>query len=248
MSNYSTLTQNIQAQIKQNGTKAITGQILQTQLLAMITSLGAGYQYMGVAALNTNPGTPDYKCFYIATAVGTYSNFGSPALAVAQGEVAIFYYDTAWHKAVTGAASFLAKWEGAALNSEKVMGLTGASILFPYGTAVQNLRTTSLKSLGDGTHHNLTIDDAHLQEGIGPLAASYTILLAIFRAMGIPYGLVGEDTRPDSSFITQYNVPGPNIGTGVVGITNANCFLAQVAAEKAVMNPYEVTDLSDFDN
>lgn len=105
MPNYSTLTQNIQAQIKQNGTKAITGQILQTQLLAMITSLGAGYQYMGVAALNTKPGTPDYKCFYIATAVGTYSNFGSPALTVSTGEVAIFYYDTAWHKAVTGAAS-----------------------------------------------------------------------------------------------------------------------------------------------
>lgn len=105
MSNYNILKTNIAAQIKQNGTKAITGQILQTHLLSMITSLGAGYQYMGVAALNTNPGTPDYKCFYIATAVGTYSNFGSPALTVAQGEVAIFYYDTAWHKAVTGAAS-----------------------------------------------------------------------------------------------------------------------------------------------
>lgn len=143
-------------------------------------------------------------------------------------------------------ASFLSKWEGTAVNAEKVMDKTGVSILFPYGTAVQNLRTTTLKSLGDGEHHNLTVDDAHLQEGIGPLAAAYTNAIVIMRALGFPYGVVGDDTRPDAAWITSINAPGPNIGTGVIGITDANCFLAQVAAEKAVMNPYELTDLSVF--
>lgn len=142
--------------------------------------------------------------------------------------------------------TFLAKWTGTASNSEKVMERTGASILLPYGTAIQNLRTTSLKSLGDGSAHNLTADNAHLQEGIGPLAASYTILLAIFRAMGIPYGVIGDSTRPDNNFITKYNVPNPHIGTGIIGISDENCFLAQVAAEKAVQKPYELTDLSVY--
>lgn len=103
--NYSILKQNIDDYITTNGDNDITGQVMREQLNAIITSLGAGYQYIGVATTSTNPGSPDYKCFYIATQVGTYANFGSGGLTVADGEVAIFYWDTAWHKAVTGAAS-----------------------------------------------------------------------------------------------------------------------------------------------
>lgn len=143
-------------------------------------------------------------------------------------------------------AENLTKWEGGAVNAEKVMEKTGCSILIPYGTAIQNLRTTTLASLGDGDAHDLLADTAHLQDGIGPLAASYTYILAIARAMGMPVGVIGDNTRPDESFLSQYNVPGQNIGTGVIGISADNCFLAQVAADKAVTNPYELTDLSVF--
>lgn len=144
-------------------------------------------------------------------------------------------------------AANLTKWEGGATNAEKVMRETGCSILIPYGTAVQNLRSTTLASLGDGEAHDLLADTAHMQEGIGPLAAAYTYLLTFARAIGLPYGVIGDDTRPDSSFLSAYNVPGQNIGSGIIGITEANCLLAQIAAEKAVMNPYEVTDLSVFE-
>ena len=126
------------------------------------------------------------------------------------------------------------------------MAKTGCSLLIPYGTAIQNLRTTTLASLGDGVAHDLLADTAHLQDGIGPLAASYTYILTIAHAMGLPVGVIGDNTRPDASFLTQYNVPGQNVGTGVIGITDTNCFLAQLAADKAVTNPYEVTDLSAF--
>lgn len=105
MSQYQTLKTQIQENINQNGEGAIRGDILQTQLLDMINALGAGYQFMGVAT-PTNPGsaqTPDYKCFYLATTPGTYSNLGG--LVVADGEVAILKYDSAWTKEVTGAAS-----------------------------------------------------------------------------------------------------------------------------------------------
>ena len=105
MSEYSSLKATINANVKTNGNQEITGSIMNSVLNAMVDSLGAGYQFIGVAT-PTNPGsaqTPDYKCFYIATTPGTYTNLGG--LVVADGEVAILKYDTSWTKEVTGIAS-----------------------------------------------------------------------------------------------------------------------------------------------
>lgn len=103
MANYQTLKAAIQAAIKQNGSQDITGNGLQTQLLNMINSLGAGYLCMGVATPTTNPGTPDQNVFYITGTPGTYTNFSN--LVVADDEVAILKYDGSWSKSVTGAAT-----------------------------------------------------------------------------------------------------------------------------------------------
>lgn len=105
MSEYSSLKAIINANVKTNGNQEITGSIMNSVLNAMVNSLGAGYQFMGVAT-PTNPATaqtPDYKCFYLATTPGTYTNLGS--LVVADGEVAILKYDYSWTKEVTGAAT-----------------------------------------------------------------------------------------------------------------------------------------------
>ena len=103
MSNYNTLKTTINANIKQNGNQEITGQILNSVLNQMVTTLGAGYQFAGVATTATNPGTPDAKVFYIANGKGTYTNFSG--LEVAEDEVVVLYYDTEWHKVATGIAS-----------------------------------------------------------------------------------------------------------------------------------------------
>lgn len=103
MANYLTLKAAIQQVVKANGNNEITGALLQQSLLAMINSLGAGYQYLGVATPTTNPGTPDQNVFYIASESGAYSNFGG--LSVFDGEVAIFKYNGTWTKEVTGAAT-----------------------------------------------------------------------------------------------------------------------------------------------
>ena len=141
---------------------------------------------------------------------------------------------------------FLQNWQGTADNAKKMLGVTGTSILFPYGTAVQNLRSTSLKALGDGSAHNLTADNIHVQDGIGCMAAAYANAITILKSIGIDkIGVIGETTRVDANFVTDNNVQGPNLGTsGVVGVTDNNCYLAQVAAECAVKKPYEVTDLT----
>ena len=140
----------------------------------------------------------------------------------------------------------LQNWQGTANNAKKMLDVTGTSILFPYGTAVQNLRSTSLKSLGDSSAHNLLADNGHVQDGIGCMTAAYVNAITILKSIGIDkIGVIGETTRVDANFITDNNVQGPNLGTsGVIGVTDNNCYLAQIAAECAVKKPYEVTDLT----
>ena len=89
MSNYNSLKTTIDANIKQNGRQEITGQILNSVLNQMVTTLGAGYQFAGVATLDpaTDPGTPDAKVFYIANGKGTYTNFGG--LEVTEDDVVV---------------------------------------------------------------------------------------------------------------------------------------------------------------
>lgn len=103
MANYANLKATINANIKANGTEAITGPVLNSVLTAAVNTLGAGYQFMGVATTSTNPGTPDANVFYIAATPGTYTNFGGKT--VADGEVAILKYNGTWTKEVTGAAT-----------------------------------------------------------------------------------------------------------------------------------------------
>ena len=103
MSNYNSLKTTINANIKQNGNQEITGQILNSVLNQMVTTLGAGYQFGGIATTATKPGTPDAKIFYIANGKGTYTNFGG--LEVTEDEVVALYYDTEWHKVATGIAA-----------------------------------------------------------------------------------------------------------------------------------------------
>ena len=103
MSNYNSLKATIDANIKQNGKQEITGQILNSVLNQMVTTLGAGYQFAGVATIATNPGTPDAKVFYIANGKGTYEKFGG--INVTEDDVVVLYWDSAWHKVATGIAS-----------------------------------------------------------------------------------------------------------------------------------------------
>lgn len=93
MANYATLKAAIQAVVKTNGNNEITGALLQQSLLAMITSLGDGYQFIGVADISTNPGTPDQNVFYVA-GPGTYPNFSNAV--VQDGYLGVFKYNGTW--------------------------------------------------------------------------------------------------------------------------------------------------------
>lgn len=94
MADYSALLNLIDTTITSNGQGDITGAILNNTLKAIVNSLGAGYQFMGVATPATNPGTPDQKVFYLATTAGVYTNFNN--ITLTHG-LWILRYDTTWH-------------------------------------------------------------------------------------------------------------------------------------------------------
>jgi hypothetical protein len=137
-------------------------------------------------------------------------------------------------------SALLAKWEGTTENSKKIMERTATSVLFPYGTAIQNARTSSLSDIGEGSAKNLMYDNAHLQSGIGELTACYTNALVIINEVyKEKSSLVGNkiDVLFDDSII-KYDV---------LGMTENNRFLAQASAINAVKNPYELTDISEIE-
>ena len=95
MSQYNSLKATIDAKVKQNGVGAITGNTLNSVLNEMVNSLGAGYQFAGVATTATNPGTPDQKVCYLAMEKGVYSHFNN--IEVGDNEITIMTYDSQWH-------------------------------------------------------------------------------------------------------------------------------------------------------
>lgn len=99
MANYSVLKAAVEAVVKTNGNEEITGANLQSTIISIIESLGAGYQFAGVATTSTSPGTPDYNVVYIA-GVGEYSNFGSSTVNVPFGSIGIFRYNGSWTNTV----------------------------------------------------------------------------------------------------------------------------------------------------
>lgn len=109
MANYATLLAAIRAAIKANDQQAITGDVLQTVLTNIVGTLGAGYQFAGIATPTTNPGTPDGKVWYLAPA-GSYPNFGATVAApfvVPAGSIGVFAWSDTWTRQTIEVASVI---------------------------------------------------------------------------------------------------------------------------------------------
>lgn len=136
------------------------------------------------------------------------------------------------------AAELRQRWQGTADNARRVAQRTPVSVVIPYGTAVENLRTR----LDCADTPGLLADGMHLQEGIGCLAAAYTVAMTVMRLAGMEPTVAGDTTRPDKAWTRSHDIQGANYGQSdtVCGITEANCWLAQCAAHAAMDNPYEL--------
>ena len=142
--NYENLKDAIVAVIKQNGNEEITGNILQQVLVAMVNSLGSGYQFRGIATPETNPGTPDQRVFYLASATGTYSDFGF----IVSDEICALVYDTAWHKQTI-----------IALDQEPTEDSGNLISSGAIYTALQNLADTYMQLVESAEENHLAIFD-----------------------------------------------------------------------------------------
>ena len=112
--------------------------------------------------------------------------------------------------------------------------------VFPYGTAIQNARGTSLDSLGSFGH--LTYDGTHLAEGIPCLVAAYANFLEIVKLSGNDFrSVIGDQTRPTSTWISGQNIPGQHGSS--VGVNDANCLIAQKCAVMASKFPMDVSTI-----
>lgn len=160
MANYNTLKSAIEQVVKTNGNNEITGALLQQSLLAMINSLGAGYQFAGVAVPATNPGTPDYNVFYFA-GPGTYPNFNNATIPARN--VGLLSYNGTWHVSSVQTTPFSAE----TIVNDIIQLYDGETPVFPrakaegvifYSDPAKTLGVEFGKSLQDyGIGNKLTI-------------------------------------------------------------------------------------------
>lgn len=150
MARYNELKAAIEAAIYENEEQEITGDILQNVLKFMVDALGAGYQFIGVAHSDTEPGTPDQRVFYLA-APGTYPGFG---FTVPEGSIGVFRYEASWsmETIATGVPAGAVRYDVLQTLSEQAQAL-----------ARQNISAASEADLEDKQD---TIDDLdQIREG-----------------------------------------------------------------------------------
>ena len=112
-----------------------------------------------------------------------------------------------------------------------ILQTTISQDLIPVGMAVYNALSTDLSSLGDTGE--LSPDGTHTQEGLPCLLQTYVTLCWLFDRLGINKSVYGSPMRMTTAIYNSINVPGANLGSGVIEGTAAQNLLAQEVAIKA---------------
>ena len=115
--------------------------------------------------------------------------------------------------------------------TKAILKQTEAMSVIDTGASVMLAMQTELDSLGDQGH--LSPDGTHTQEGLPCLLQTYVHALWIFRQMGLPYGVSNSKLRITTDVYDSINVPGANLGTGVITGTDEQNTIAQQCAVKA---------------
>lgn len=103
--------------------------------------------------------------------------------------------------------------------------------MIPTGISIFRALSTDLDNLGDQRH--LSPDGTHTQEGLPCLIQTYVALQWVLDKLSIPKSIYGFPFKMTTSIYNTINVPGPNLGTGVIVGTDAENLLAQEVAIKA---------------
>ena len=99
----------------------------------------------------------------------------------------------------------------------------------PAGYAWYHVKDTVCSSLGDVG--NLCADYTHAQEGLGCQMLGWVTALWILRHIGYPTGVLNDPLQISTAIYQSFDVPGPNLGSGVVvGSTEQYRAAQQLAA------------------
>ena len=112
-----------------------------------------------------------------------------------------------------------------------ILQTTISEDMIPNGIAVYRALGTDLNNLGD--LGQLSPDGTHTQEGLPCLLQTYVTLCWLFDRLGINKSVYGHPMRMTTEIYNTINVPGANLGKGVVKGTEAQNILAQEVAIKA---------------
>ena len=165
MAAYDNLRAVIAANVYQNNNNEVTADMVKTAMNEMVNSLGAEFQFGGVAEPGDNPGTPDYKVAYLASVPGTYSNFGG--IVVNDGEVAILKWAGSWSKEPTGIATNNSVFEIASI-------VNGYHAVGPILGFIGSTGLWSLPAANNVWHYIVRINPGDKLHIVGPPVAAYS--------------------------------------------------------------------------
>lgn len=112
--------------------------------------------------------------------------------------------------------------------NQLILRKTIAEDMMAPGVAVYRALSTSLDSLGDQGH--LSPDGTHTQEGLPCLLQAFVVFKWIMRQLAVPISIANCPLQMTSTIYSGINVPGPNLGTGVIQGTDAQNILSQDVA------------------
>ena len=125
--NYSNLMEAVNARIKANGRREITGDILNDVLRAMVVELGAGYQLGGSIRPGDKPKDEDLRVAYLAVEPGMYLYAGGFEVT----ELSLITYGAEWYMYPLGVpfGSQIAEDIAAAVEAEKTRAMAAEKAL-----------------------------------------------------------------------------------------------------------------------
>ena len=140
------------------------------------------------------------------------------------------------------------RWENIAKAVERLNADYNIDIFIPYGTAVQNLRMTSINPTDpvDSTKKNdFSYDAQHMSNGIGDYVAACAYFEALFAPL-FNVTVLGNIANESTNIVVNVPQPGDSDyydGRGVpVHITAANALLAQRAAILAANDMFQLNN------
>lgn len=125
--NYSNLMEAVNARIKANGRREITGNVLNDVLRAMVVELGAGYQLGGTIRPGDKPKDEDLRVAYLAVEPGMYLYAGGFEVT----ELSLITYGAEWYMYPLGVpfGSQIAEDIAAAVEAEETRAMAAERVL-----------------------------------------------------------------------------------------------------------------------